>query len=224
MRARWRAEPIGVGAASALGPHDRLIAPERYLAAHLARGEGESQGSLSAGPDLVPIAVGVALALSRGGERGVVLTLLDEAALAAERTKEAIGMATERRLPLVLVTDGRRSAAIGGPRALADTALAGQPLLGEAVDRDDPEAVLAAVGAAVERAREGRGTTLVSCLGIGEARGRRRRRHGSSSDHGIGDQDPIERYARRLLRYGMPRRRIEAVLRATEQEVMTWKR
>jgi TPP-dependent pyruvate/acetoin dehydrogenase alpha subunit len=223
---RRHREAIGAGVAVALGPRDRLIAPGRYLAAHLGRGDDASVGASSAAPDLVPQAVGVAFALTARGAGDVVLTILDEGAMASERWGEALALATEMRLPLVLVVEQRpppaanaRAASVAG----ADEGLARQPLLGEAVDGDDPEAVLTAARAAMERARDGRGPTLVTCVAAAD-RSRRLRWGRGRADRRGRRKDPVESYARRLVRSGMPRAEIEAILLSAREEVAPWTR
>src|SRR5204863_320497 len=64
--ARRHSEPIAAGAALALGPQDRLVAPGRFRAAHLGRDPGPSTGRFSSAPDLVPIER-YARRLMRGG-------------------------------------------------------------------------------------------------------------------------------------------------------------
>jgi TPP-dependent pyruvate/acetoin dehydrogenase alpha subunit len=194
--ARWR-DAIGAGAAAALGPYDRLIAPGRYLAAHAGRRAG-SVGGRSAAADLVPMAVGTALAIAERGSGGVVATLLDEGAMASERWSESLDLATARQLPLVLVVEA-----------------AARPPLSEPVDGADPEAVLTAVRAAVERARRGAGPTIVVCVTPRTAPAGRGPR-----DLEAALCDPIELYAGRLLGVGVPRREIDAVLQEVEEEVV----
>ena len=157
--AGWHREPVGAGAAAALRPGDRLIAPGRYLAAHLSAAESVCFGGMSSAADLVPVAVGVALAVGGQDSANVVLTLVDEGAMAGARWSEALTLATQNRVPLVLVVERERS---NSPEA-GGLPSAGQPLLGEAVNAEDPEAVLTAVRAAVERVRAGRGPALVTC-------------------------------------------------------------
>jgi TPP-dependent pyruvate/acetoin dehydrogenase alpha subunit len=217
--AGWRREAIGAGAVTALRPQDRLIAPGRYLAAHLGCEEQASVGSASPAPDLVPVAVGVALAVAGSDSDDVVLTLLDQGAMASDRWAESLSMATTERLPLVLVVERDRVTTRGV--SAAPDATFGQALLGEAVDADDPEAVLIAVRAAVDRARGGWGPALVECVTgrvAAMAGSRRRVREGRKP----ASPDPIERYARRLLGRGMPLAGIVKVLRSAEEEVPAW--
>jgi TPP-dependent pyruvate/acetoin dehydrogenase alpha subunit len=107
--ARWRREPIGAGAASALRRGDRLVAPGRYVSAHLALEESASTGRTSAAPDLLPEAAGVALAVRSRDSHGVVLTLVDEGTMASPRWSESLAVAFERQLPLVVVVERDRS-------------------------------------------------------------------------------------------------------------------
>ena len=217
--ARRHSEPIAAGAALALGPQDRLVAPGRFRAAHLGRDPGPSTGRFSSAPDLVPIAVGVAIAVGARDPGIVVLTLADEGAISSERWSEALALATAKRLPLVLVVERQRPAPGTGGAA------PNQPLLGEAVDADDPEAVLSAVRAAVDRARSGKGPALVACVGamarpLMPLPWRRRSEYRSETERS--PSDPIERYARRLMRGGVPRKAIEGALESAEEEAATW--
>jgi TPP-dependent pyruvate/acetoin dehydrogenase alpha subunit len=210
--ARWR-DAIGAGAAAALGPQDRLIAPGRYVAAHVDRQPGRSIGSRSAAADLVPMAVGAALALAERGSDGAVVTLLDEGAMAGERWSESLSLAMARRLPLVLVVEVA-DATTGASPTPAPTPPA-QSRLGGPVDAADPEAVFAAVRAAVESARRDGGPALVTCVTGGAASAARRPR---GLEAGI--DDPIEIYARRLFGAGVPRREIDSALQSVEYEVV----
>jgi TPP-dependent pyruvate/acetoin dehydrogenase alpha subunit len=215
---RWHREPIGAGAAAALLPGDRMVAPGRYAAAHAKAEEPVSIGRSSSAPDLVPEAVGVALAIGTGWTREVVLTLVDEGAMASVRWSEALALATARRLALVVVVERDRPLPAG-----ALGASAGRALLGEAVDAHDPEAVRAAVRAAADRARNGRGPALVTCVTPRAVAAPTAWRRGTESvEVQAPEDDPIELYARRLVRGGIPRADVEAAIRAVEDEVLAW--
>ena len=216
--ARWHREPIGAGAAAALRPSDRLIAPGRFVAAHLGRQGSPSVGASSSAADLVPVSVGVAFAVRAREEGDVVLTLVDEGAMACVRWSESLTLATASRLPLVLVVERDRAISPG-----ASVTSSGQALLGEAVNAEDPEAVLVAVRAAVDRARTGRGPALVACVTARAAAGPPPWRRGTEGVEATPpERDPIELYARRLVRGGMPRADVESTLRAAEDEVVAW--
>jgi pyruvate dehydrogenase E1 component alpha subunit len=219
--ARRHREAIGAGAVVALDPRDRLIAPGRYLAAHLGRDEESSVGGSSPAPDLVPVAVGAALAIAARGSKEVVLTLLDEGAMSGDRWAESFALATAKRLPLVLVVEQERAAAQGAPAASGSRPL-GQPPLGEAVDADDPEAVLTAVRSAVDRARGGRAPAMVACV-AGAGPGVAASPSPGQETREATDADPVERYARRMLGIGVPRAEIESVLRSAEEEAIPWR-
>jgi len=217
--ARWQREPIGAGAAGALRPSDRLIAPGRYVAAHLGREGAASVGTFSSAADLVPVSVGVAFAVVARGSGDVVLTLVDEGAMACARWSESLTLATAGRLPLVLVVERDRAPSPGA----TGVSSSGQALLGEAVNAEDPEAVLIAVRAAVDRARTGRGPALVACVTRRAAFGPPPWRRGTEGVEATPpERDPIELYARRLVRGGMPRADVESTLRAAEDEVVAW--
>jgi len=217
--ARWNREPIGAGAATALRPGDRLVAPGRYLAAHLGSPAPASVGASSSAPDLVPMAVGIAFAVRARGSGAVVVTLVDEGAMACARWSESLTIATAGRLPLVLVVARDRPI----PARATGVTPSGQALLGEAVDAENPEAVLMAVRAAVERVRMGKGPALVACVTPRAATVPAPWRRGTEGvDLAPPERDPIELYARRLVRGGMPRADVESTLTAADDEVVAW--
>jgi TPP-dependent pyruvate/acetoin dehydrogenase alpha subunit len=209
-------EPVAAGAVAALRAGDCIVAPARYAAAHLGLDEIRSVGRSSSAADLVPTAVGIALAVSGRGSNAVVLTLLDAGGLAGARWSDALAIATDRQLPLVLVVERP-----GPPTPLPELR---QPLLGEAVDAADPEQVLSAVLAAGDRARGGRGPALVMCVAptLEGPRPTSWRSGPVAGPDRAPSEDPIERYAHRLLQLGVPRVEIGAVIRAARNEVMRW--
>jgi len=116
----------------------------------------------------VPVAAGMALACRQRGEPRVVLTYFGDGATSTGAWHEGVNFAAVFRLPLVLVLENNqyaystpldRQTAAG---ALVDKA-SGYGIPGVAVDGNDVLAVYAAVRAAVARARDGDGPTLIEC-------------------------------------------------------------
>jgi len=213
--ARRHREAVGAGAAAALSPGDWLIAPGRYVAAHLGRRSG-AVGSSFSGPDLIPMAVGVAIGVVGRGSRQVVLTLLDERSMATERWSEALAIATAERLPLVVVVERDRPA----PSDPALMSGGGDgPLLLEVADALDPEAVMTQARRAAEHARAGRGPALVPCIASVVP--------GRPAARDVGSRpeiaDPIELYAGRLMRARVPRGEIVTILRSAQEEATAWR-
>ena len=128
-------EAIGVGAAYAMAPEDRLcilhrdlgahfvrgVTPERYLANYMGRSGGVTGGRdgnmhfgdpdlgcvgmVSMLPDMALVASGIALAFKLRGERRVALTFFGEGSTANGQWHEAMNLAGVRRLPIVFVLE-----------------------------------------------------------------------------------------------------------------------
>jgi TPP-dependent pyruvate/acetoin dehydrogenase alpha subunit len=116
----------------------------------------------------VPVAAGMALACRQRGEPRVVLTFFGDGATSTGAWHEGVNFAAVFRLPLVLVLENnqyaystpldRQTAA----QAFVDKAV-GYGIAGVAVDGNDVLAVHEAAAAAVARARDGAGPTLIEC-------------------------------------------------------------
>ena len=128
-------EAIGVGAAYALAPEDRLcilhrdlgahfvrgVTPERYLANYMGRSGGVTGGRdgnmhfgarelgcvgmVSMLPDMALVANGIALAFKLRHERRVALTFFGEGSTANGQWHEAMNLAGVQRLPVVFVLE-----------------------------------------------------------------------------------------------------------------------
>ncbi|MFI5020978.1 MAG: pyruvate dehydrogenase (acetyl-transferring) E1 component subunit alpha [Alphaproteobacteria bacterium] len=183
-------EAVGVGAASAMRADDVLVPSFRDQAAQLWRGVsplelllywgGDERGSDFAGPrEDFPIAVpvashaphaaGAALAFKLRRERRAVLCILGDGATSKGDFYEALNLAGAWHLPLVILINNNQWA-ISVPRSaqsaaetLAQKAIAaGVP--GEQLDGNDVLAVRERVAAALARAREGGGASLVEAV------------------------------------------------------------
>jgi pyruvate dehydrogenase E1 component alpha subunit len=128
-------EAIGVGAAYAMAPEDRLcilhrdlgahfvrgVAPERYLANYMGRSGGVTGGRdgnmhfgdrelgcvgmVSMLPDMALVACGLGLAFQLRREPRVALTFFGEGSTANGQWHEAMNLAGVRRLPVVFVLE-----------------------------------------------------------------------------------------------------------------------
>jgi pyruvate dehydrogenase E1 component alpha subunit len=183
-------EAVAVGAASAMRPEDVLLPFFREQGAQLWRGVsarelllywgGDERGSDFAAargdfPISVPVAshaphaAGVALALKLRREPRAALCVLGDGATSKGDFYEALNLAGVWRLPLVVLVSNNQWA-ISVPRSaqtaaetLAQKAIAaGIP--GEQVDGNNVIAVRERTVAALERARNGGGATLIEAL------------------------------------------------------------
>jgi len=185
-------EAIGVALGSRMGAEDVLVPYYRDSAVQLMRGVsmeevllywgGDERGSAYAAasaaqdfPVCVPIATqalhacGVATAFRIRGEHRVAVTTCGDGATSKGDFLEALNVAGAWQLPVVFVVNNNQWA-ISVPRSiqcaaptLAQKAL-GAGIPGEQVDGNDVIAVCERVEAALLRARQGKGATLIECL------------------------------------------------------------
>jgi pyruvate dehydrogenase E1 component alpha subunit len=133
--------------------------------ADVATGNLGANGIVAGG---VPIAAGAALAARMRGTDEVVVSFFGDGAVNEGAFHEAANLAAIWDLPLVLLCENNKyGMSFSTEKAfaidhLADRA-AGYGIPGVTVDGNDVEAVHAAVGAAVARARAGDGPTFVEC-------------------------------------------------------------
>jgi pyruvate dehydrogenase E1 component alpha subunit len=133
--------------------------------ADVATGNLGANGIVAGG---VPIAAGAALAARMRGTDEVVVSFFGDGAVNEGAFHEAANLAAIWDLPLVLLCENNKyGMSFSTEKAfaidhLADRA-AGYGIPGATVDGNDVEAVHAAVGAAVARARAGDGPTFVEC-------------------------------------------------------------
>lgn len=126
-------------------------------------------GMISVLPDSLPVAVGVALAFKLRREARVAMTTFGEGSTSTGAFHEAVNMAAVLKVPVVLVCENNGWALstptereYAGPSIVERAAGYGMP--GARVDGNDVEAVFAAAGEAVDRARAGGGPTLIECV------------------------------------------------------------
>jgi len=206
-------------------------------------------GDLSWGifPASAPLAIstltaaGMAMAFHREGSGRVALSFIGEGGSSLGEWHEAINLCAARKLPAIFCIQNNQTA-LSTPlseqsavRVFADKAI-GYGVLGVTVDGTDPDAVAAAFAWAAERAREGKGPTLIELVAMrmcGHAHhddmlylGRDPQpgwEYPALSEQGYADRDayafwsardPIARYASRLIE--------EQVI--TAEDVERWKR
>jgi TPP-dependent pyruvate/acetoin dehydrogenase alpha subunit len=198
----------------------RGLDPERMFAEILARATGYCRGKggsmhvasfehgVTGANGIVgggiPTALGLAEAARRLGTGGVGVAFFGDGAANQGTFHETLNLASIWAAPALFVCENNgyteftpADRVTAGPGIAARAAAYGMP--GVAVDGDDVEAVAAAAGAAVERARGGGGPTLLEC------RTTRVRGHHEGEEAYAGVyrdapavDDPIERLADRL--------------------------
>src|SRR2546425_4388757 len=167
-------------------------------------------GQISHLGDMVPVMAGISLAFKLRGERRVGLVYLGDGATSTGAFHEGINLVAVQRLPLVAIVE-HNGFAYSTPtsRQTAVERLAdqgeGYGIPGVTVDGNDVLAVYSAAKAAIERARDGGGPTLIEVVTY------RRKGHAEHDDQGYQSKDeiaewerrdPITRYMNRLLAEG----------------------
>ncbi|HEX5041354.1 MAG TPA: thiamine pyrophosphate-dependent enzyme [Candidatus Polarisedimenticolaceae bacterium] len=114
---------------------------------------------------------GAAMAFARDGSGRVAVTFIGEGGASLGEWHEAVNLCAARKLPAVFCLQNNQTA-LSTPvheqsavRTFADKA-AGYGILGLTVDGTDPEAIAAAFAWAAERAREGKGPTLLELVAM----------------------------------------------------------
>jgi pyruvate dehydrogenase E1 component alpha subunit len=227
-----------------LGAHFvRGVTPDRYLANYMGRAGGVTAGRdgnmhfgdralgcvgmVSMLPDMAPVATGIAFAFKLRHEPRVAMTYFGEGSTANGQWHEAMNFAGIHRLPIVFVLENNRFA-YSTPNELEFAAdpverAAGYGFPGIEVDGNDVEAVFEAAHAAVERARDGGGPTLIECQTM------RMHGHGAHDDMSYvppellrewAERDPIERYEQQLLdEHGFTEDELEGMRESVRLEV-----
>jgi TPP-dependent pyruvate/acetoin dehydrogenase alpha subunit len=227
-----------------LGAHFvRGVTPDRYLANYMGRKDGVTGGKdgnmhfgdrrlgcvgmVSMLPDMAQVATGMALAFAMRSEPRVAMTFFGEGSTANGQWHEAMNFAGIHRLPAVYVLENNQFAYstpnelefAGDPVERARTY--GFPAL--SIDGNDVQAVFEAARAAVDRARDGEGPTLIECETM------RMHGHGAHDDMSYVPEelfeewrrrDPIERYERRLAEeHGFDAEELRSIREHAEREV-----
>ena len=230
-------EATAVGSAYALEQHDYLFPMHRDLGAHLVKGESPRNiflqqlgrgNSLTRGRDgtghyadpslriygnvshlgaMIPMAVGVALALTMRKEGGVVMTYIGDGGSNAGEFHEGLNMAAVMQLPFILIIENNQFAYSTPIRKqfsaqkLSDRA-PGYGIPGVTIDGTNVSLVYETCRKAVDRARRGEGPTLIESVTM------RMQGHSASDDasyvpEGMIEEwrkkDPIDRLEKILL-------------------------
>ncbi|MGB7963014.1 MAG: thiamine pyrophosphate-dependent dehydrogenase E1 component subunit alpha [Propionicimonas sp.] len=156
-----------------------------------------------------PPALGMAFAFQRQGKGAIAVAVTGEGAANQGGFHESLNLAALWKLPVVFVVEDNdwgisvpRSASTAIPNNAARAAGYGIP--GERVEENDVEAVYAAAGRAVDRARAGEGPSLIEVHTLrmwghfeGDAQGYR------PELPEVAGRDPIPRYAQQLITDGV---------------------
>lgn len=190
---------------------------------HLARGNSLSKGRDGTGhyadPKLkiygnishlgamIPMAAGVALASKLRNEKAVALTYIGDGGSNVGDVHESLAMASVMKLPLILIIENNQfaySTPVSKQKAMekfSDRAL-GYGIPGITIDGTDVELVYTTCKTAVERARAGKGPTLIESVTM--------RMHGHSAHDGAEYvpkallaewkmKDPVQRMEKKLF-------------------------
>jgi TPP-dependent pyruvate/acetoin dehydrogenase alpha subunit len=212
-------EDVGTPLHRDMGVHIvRGVEPWRIFAQFMGRADGPTKGKdgnvhmaddrlgliamVSHLPAMLPVAVGCALAFRIREEKRVALTWFGEGASARGDTHEGMNLAGVRRLPVVFICDNNQWAYSTPTHLeyacehLADRAKA-YGFEGVVVDGTDVLAVYREAKAAIEKAREGGGPTLIECLTL------RMEGHAVHDDASYVPKEMFEEWAKRdpLERY-----------------------
>jgi 2-oxoisovalerate dehydrogenase E1 component len=183
--------------------HYGYLAPEHGIL-HL--------GMISHLGSMIPVAAGCGFAFRQRGSDRVAINFIGEGGTSTGDFHEGLNMAAVWKLPLILVIEnngyafstpaGQQYAA----KRLSDRGI-GYGIAAENVDGNDPDVMAAALQRAVDRARAGKGPTLIEAM-LGRMRG-----HAEGDDSlkvvpaeelaAYRAADPVPAYARRLEEEGV---------------------
>ncbi len=184
----WRGDVIApiirdLGATLAMRPDAETV--RMVMSAQMGKagppmhGKDLHLGDMTCGilPAAAPLAIGaltltgMAFAFARDGSGRVVLTFMGEGGTSLGEWHEAINLCAVRRLPAVFVVENNQTALStpvreqSAARVFADKA-SGYGMPGITIDGTDPDEIAATFAWAVERARAGRGPTLIELISM----------------------------------------------------------
>jgi TPP-dependent pyruvate/acetoin dehydrogenase alpha subunit len=185
-------------------------------------------GQISHLGDMVPVMAGVTLSFKMRRQDRVGLVYVGDGATSTGAFHEGINFAAVRRCPLVVVVENngyaystplsKQTAA----KQLVDKAL-GYGIAGEQADGNDVIATYEATKRAVDRARAGGGVTLVELITY------RRKGHAEHDNQSYvpageierwaAENDPIDRYVKRLLEEGVGQSELAAIDARVQAEI-----
>jgi len=185
-------------------------------------------GQISHLGDMVPVMAGVTLSFKLRGEDRVGLVYVGDGATSTGAFHEGINFAAVQRCPLVVVVENngyaystplsKQTAA----RQLVDKAI-GYGIAGERADGNDVIATYEVTKRAVDRARDGGGVTLIELVTY---RRKGHAEHDNQSyvppgeiDRWASENDPIDRYSKRLLDEGFDKPALDAIDSRVKEEI-----
>jgi len=185
-------------------------------------------GQISHLGDMVPVMAGVTLSFKMRKEDRVGLVYVGDGATSTGAFHEGINFAAVQRCPLVVVVENngyaystplqKQTAA----RQLVDKAI-GYGVVGEQADGNDVIATYEVTKRAVDRARAGGGVTLIELMTY------RRKGHAEHDNQSYvpageierwaSENDPVDRYTRRLLDEGVGQDELDAIDERVKNEI-----
>ncbi len=185
-------------------------------------------GQISHLGDMVPVMAGVTLSFKMRKEDRVGLVYVGDGATSTGAFHEGINFAAVQRCPLVVVVENngyaystplRKQTAA---KQLVDKAI-GYGIAGEQADGNDVIATYEATKRAVDRARSGGGVTLVELITY---RRKGHAEHDNQSyvpageiDRWASENDPVDRYVKRLLDGGVSQTELAAIDARVQKEI-----
>jgi pyruvate dehydrogenase E1 component alpha subunit/2-oxoisovalerate dehydrogenase E1 component alpha subunit len=185
-------------------------------------------GQISHLGDMVPVMAGVTLSFKMRKENRVGLVYVGDGATSTGAFHEGINFAAVQKCPLVVVVENngyaystplnKQTAA----KQLVDKAI-GYGIAGDQADGNDVIATYEVTKRAVDRARAGGGVTLIELITY---RRKGHAEHDNQSyvppgeiDRWASENDPIDRYLKRLLDEGFTRAELDAVDARVKEEI-----
>jgi TPP-dependent pyruvate/acetoin dehydrogenase alpha subunit len=185
-------------------------------------------GQISHLGDMVPVMAGVTLSFKMRKQDRVGLVYVGDGATSTGAFHEGINFAAVQRCPLVVVVENngyaystplsKQTAA----KQLVDKAI-GYGIAGERADGNDVIATYEATKRAVDRARSGGGVTLVELITY---RRKGHAEHDNQSyvpageiDRWASENDPVDRYVKRLLDEGISKTELTAIDTRVQAEI-----
>lgn len=185
-------------------------------------------GQISHLGDMVPVMAGVTLSFKMRKEDRVGLVYVGDGATSTGAFHEGINFAAVQRCPLVVIVENngyaystpldKQTAA----RQLVDKAI-GYGVVGEQADGNDVIATYEVTKRAVDRARAGDGVTLIELMTY---RRKGHAEHDNQSYVPVGEidrwareNDPVDRYIKRLLDEGVAQNEVDAIDARVKTEI-----
>jgi pyruvate dehydrogenase E1 component alpha subunit/2-oxoisovalerate dehydrogenase E1 component alpha subunit len=158
--------------------------------------EGSMPSVISMLGDMIPILTGAVMAERMNGRRTVALTWIGDGGTSTGAFHEGLNLACVQKAPLVLVVENNGWAySTPTARQTANTRFVDRAkaygCFGEQVDGNDVLAVYDATRAAVQRARQGQGPTLIEALTM------RMKGHAEHDDMKYVPKEQVEKWAQR---------------------------